>query len=51
VLAALVPQEVWAQRTVESPPPLDHYGSGRELFGVFRRAVTDAEAGAVSCRL
>jgi phosphogluconate dehydratase len=51
VLAALVSQEVWAQRSVEPPPPMNHFGSGRELFGVFRRAVTDAEAGAVSCRL
>jgi phosphogluconate dehydratase len=51
VLAALVSQEVWAQRAVEPPPQMNHYGSGRELFGVFRRTVTDAEAGAVSCRL
>jgi len=51
VLTALVPEEVWALRAIEPPPAIDHYGSGRELFGVFRRTVSDAEAGAISCKL
>jgi phosphogluconate dehydratase len=51
VLAVLVPEASWAQRASPVLPVIEHYGSGRELFGVFRHAVSDAESGALSCGL
>jgi phosphogluconate dehydratase len=48
-LFARVTDEQWNARAADQPD-LTHngYGSGRELFGVFRRAVSDAESGAMS---
>lgn len=49
VLEAKVSAEIWQQRSVELPRmPPEQYGSGRELFDVFRRNVSDAESGAMS---
>lgn len=50
-LIALVSPEAWVQRIVAPLPQIDQYGSGRELFGVFRRNVSDAELGAISAAL
>jgi len=48
-LFARVPEAEWNARAADLPD-LTHngFGSGRELFGVFRRAVSDAESGAMS---
>jgi phosphogluconate dehydratase len=49
VLQALVPESIWHARTTE---PVDlssgHTGMGRELFAVFRAAVSAAEEGATT---
>jgi phosphogluconate dehydratase len=49
-LEAQVPAELW-QRRDPPRPELSAFqqGLGRELFGTFRRAVSDAETGAVAC--
>ena len=48
VLEALVDPAVWAARDSDTAaPPGVTRGFGRELFGVFRRVVTSAEAGAL----
>jgi phosphogluconate dehydratase len=50
-LEALVPPEVWNARTLEAAQTSGHqYGSGRDLFGLFRANATDAESGARSCQ-
>ncbi len=51
VLEALVPPEVWNARTLEAAQTSGYqYGSGRDLFGLFRANATDAESGARSCQ-
>jgi len=47
-LEAQVPEEIWR---VREPQRLDlpAEGCGRELFSTFRRAVGDAESGAIAC--
>lgn len=48
-LEALVPAAEWAQRTVDTADLSANWaGTGRELFGGFRQAVTGAEQGAMS---
>jgi phosphogluconate dehydratase len=48
-LEAKVADDIWRQREVPTlPPKKSDFGSGRELFGGFRRAAGDAEAGALS---
>lgn len=47
VLAALVPEAEWNQRTIDMPDlSSNQIGMGRELFGVFRDSVSAAEEGA-----
>ncbi len=49
-LEARVPEESWSRRDpAQSPPGRAEHGCGRELFGIFRRAVGDAESGALAC--
>ncbi|TNY36474.1 phosphogluconate dehydratase [Thermomonospora catenispora] len=45
-LRVLVPEEEFAAREPAAPPPAEQYGTGRELFAAFRRAVGPAERGA-----
>ena len=48
-LDAVVPAAEWATRTVDTADlSANWHGTGRELFGGFRRAVTGAEQGAMS---
>jgi phosphogluconate dehydratase len=49
-LEAQVPESTWAQRQApRRPSTTSTHGMGRELFGTFRAAALDAEAGALSC--
>ena len=50
LLQALVDEADWVAREL-APAATDgkQHGSGRELFGLFRQNVTDAESGARSC--
>jgi len=51
-LQAMVPEEEWASRTVdEGDLSKNHFGMGRELFALFRHAVSKAEEGATSFSL
>jgi phosphogluconate dehydratase len=51
-LQALVDEAEWAARSVDVIDPAQHeahsFGTGRELFGAMRQAVTGAEQGAMS---
>jgi len=48
-LEALVPADVWASRTQATADlSKSHIGMGRELFAVFRRAISAAEEGAAT---
>jgi phosphogluconate dehydratase len=48
-LEALVPQAEWSQRSVDTTDlSANGFGTGRELFGGFRQAVTGAEQGAMN---
>ena len=50
LLQALVNEADWAARELAPAGTLGkQHGSGRELFGLFRQNVTDAESGARSC--
>ena len=50
LLQALVNEADWAARELAPAVTLGkQHGSGRELFGLFRQNVTDAESGARSC--
>ena len=52
VLEALVPAEIWAQRTQASTDlSQSHVGMGRELFAMFRTTVSAAEEGATTFAL
>ena len=44
-LEALVSEELWAQRSVESPAPKTPHGMGRELFANLRAHAAGAEQG------
>jgi len=44
-LEALVSEEVWDQRSVESPAPKSSHGMGRELFATLRAHAAGAEQG------
>ncbi len=49
-LEAEVSPQVWQQRELPKPDlSAATYGLGRELFGTFRSAVSDAETGALAC--
>jgi phosphogluconate dehydratase len=48
-LEALVNEEVWAQRAVESAPSHSQFGMGRELFALFRAHAASAEEGGGVC--
>ncbi len=48
-LEALVNEEVWAQRAVESPHSHRQFGMGRELFALFRAHAASAEQGGGIC--
>jgi phosphogluconate dehydratase len=49
-LEARVPEQLWQCRDVPQPDlSASQQGLGRELFGTFRHAVSDAESGAVAC--
>ncbi|MGQ5522997.1 phosphogluconate dehydratase [Chitinimonas sp. PSY-7] len=51
-LEALVPADVWAQRTpATADVTANQYGYGRDLFAVFRSNATGAEQGAMSFML
>jgi phosphogluconate dehydratase len=48
-LEALVPSDIWAARRMASADlTASHIGMGRELFSVFRSAITEAEQGAAT---
>ncbi|HEY0064169.1 MAG TPA: phosphogluconate dehydratase [Telluria sp.] len=48
-LEALVPSDVWAARKLATADlSSSHIGMGRELFAVFRNAISEAEAGATT---
>ena len=48
-LEALVPSDVWAARRMATADiSKSHIGMGRELFGVFRASVSEAEQGAAN---
>jgi phosphogluconate dehydratase len=48
-LEALVPAEVWAARSLATADlSSSHIGMGRELFSMFRNAVSEAEKGATT---
>jgi phosphogluconate dehydratase len=50
VLEAQVPADVWQQRTVpQRDLASNQSGTGRELFGSFRKLATGAEEGALTC--
>ena len=52
VLDALVPAEIWAQRTqARADLSHSHVGMGRELFAMFRTTVSAAEEGATTFSL
>ena len=44
-LEALVSEELWAQRAVETPAPKTPHGMGRELFAALRAHAASAEEG------
>jgi phosphogluconate dehydratase len=48
-LEALVNEEVWVQRVVESPHSHSQFGMGRELFALFRAHAASAEEGGGIC--
>jgi phosphogluconate dehydratase len=48
-LEALVPADVWNKRTLAAADlTSNHIGMGRELFAVFRNAISEAEKGATT---
>jgi phosphogluconate dehydratase len=48
-LEALVPSDIWAARRMASADlTASHIGMGRELFSMFRSAITEAEQGAAT---
>jgi len=49
-LEARVAPETLAARDAARPPAADAAGHGRELFATLRRAISDAERGALACR-
>lgn len=50
VLEAFVDGETWQRRELPQPDlAANGYGTGRELFGSFRRVATGAEEGALTC--